>query len=57
MQLLSVNFAGGSGRLFFEYVRIRDYLRRQADEENYSFYWVFENTANMENRTKDSISK
>lgn len=45
-----------TGPLFFEYVRIRDTLRSKAETEGRMFWWLFENTSNMDLCTKADMS-
>lgn len=47
----------GTGILFFDYYRILEHLKLINKQENREFFWMFENVKNMENITKDIISK
>lgn len=47
----------GTGILFFDYFRIWHLLNLESIQENRPFYWLFENVANMELKTKDTISR
>ena len=37
----------GSGHLFFDYVRIMNYLHTTSQQHGYKFFWFFENTNKM----------
>jgi len=47
----------GTGILFFEFFRILEQLKRKNKDEKLELFWMFENVRNMDNITKDTISK
>ncbi|XP_050533477.1 DNA (cytosine-5)-methyltransferase 3C-like [Daktulosphaira vitifoliae] len=49
--------ATGTGVLFFEYYRIWNLLKKKQIKENSTFYWMYENVANMELKHKNIISQ
>ncbi|KAE8749714.1 hypothetical protein FOCC_FOCC003454 [Frankliniella occidentalis] len=38
----------GTGKLFFDFIRVKNYLLRRAEREGYPFYWCFENTKHLD---------
>ncbi|XP_050437300.1 DNA (cytosine-5)-methyltransferase 3B-like [Adelges cooleyi] len=49
--------ATGTGVLFFEYYRVWNLLKEKNNKENGTFYWMYENVANMELKHKKIISQ
>lgn len=47
----------GSGYLFFEYVRVLKYLDEKSQRKGKKLYWLFENTAAMESKTLQEMSR
>lgn len=47
----------GTGPLFFEYVRIRDFLLKKAAKEGRRLWWLFENTWYLDITTKRAMIK
>lgn len=46
-----------SGHLFYEYVRIKNCLEALSQTNGTEFFWLFENTAHMEHKSREAISK
>ncbi|KAK3917162.1 DNA (cytosine-5)-methyltransferase 3C [Frankliniella fusca] len=42
---------GSSGRLFFNYIDIMNYLTKKAVENNHKFFYLYENTSNLDDST------
>ena len=55
--LLSLSDPLSSGSLFYEFVRVQQWLCNAAKKNGHSFFWLFENTFAMEIATKNSISR
>ncbi|XP_034255663.1 DNA (cytosine-5)-methyltransferase 3C-like [Thrips palmi] len=48
---------GSSGRLFFTYVKILNYLKKKAIENNHNFFYLYENTSNLDRSTLLTMTK
>ncbi|XP_034231386.1 DNA (cytosine-5)-methyltransferase 3C-like isoform X2 [Thrips palmi] len=46
----------GTGILFFEFIRIRNYLNAAAMEGGYEFFWLFENVTNLDADTLQDMN-
>lgn len=46
-----------TGRLFYEYLRVKTILEDNAAAWGEPFFWLFENTFHMELATREEISK
>lgn len=47
----------GTGILFFDFIRIREFLKAEAKYKGHEFFWMFENVTNLDLSTLEDLNR